>query len=135
MLKRAAPILFVLAIAGAAHAQMGQGGGGGRGGRGGHGGGSKPSSQQSAPSSTPAKAAPTPTNQIVIVGVVKAIDLETQRVTIAYEPVEALNWPAGSNPFPVSKTAMLTAARVGQKVKFSIDSGQISAIGPFDPAP
>ena len=133
MLKRAAPILLVLAIAGAAHAQMGQGGGGR--GRGGHGGGSKPSSQQSAPSSTPAKAPPTPTNQIVIVGVVKAIDLETQRVTIAYEPVEALNWPAGTMPFPVSKTAMLSAARVGQKVKFSVDSGQISAIGPFDPTP
>ena len=139
MLKRALPILLLLTFASAAQAQMGgaggQGGGGGHGrgghGGGGHGGGSK----SSAPSPTPAKAPPTPTNQIVITGVVKAIDVPTGRMTIAYEPVEALNWPAGTMPFPVSKTAMLSAASVGQKVKFSVDSGQISAIAPFDPPP
>jgi Cu(I)/Ag(I) efflux system protein CusF len=66
---------------------------------------------------------------------VKAIDTQTGRVTIAYEPVESLNWPAGSQPFPVAKTAMLATTAVGQKVRFTIDSGQISTLKPFDAPP
>jgi Cu/Ag efflux protein CusF len=139
MLKRVAPVLVVLMLASAAHAQMGGGGGmggghrggGGGGGKGGGSGGSKPASSSNAP---PSKAA-TPVNQLQFVGVVKAIDVPTGRITIAYEPVEAINWPAGMQPFPVAKTAMLTAATVGQKVRFNLDSGEISALAPFDPPP
>jgi Cu/Ag efflux protein CusF len=135
MLKRLSPILIVLMVAGVAHAQMGGGGGGrggGGGGRGGGGGsgGSKPSSAPAAPAAP--RAPVTPVNQIQIVGVVKEIDTQTGRVTIAYDPVEAINWPAGSQPFPVAKTALLGAATVGQKVRFTLDSGQISTLTPFD---
>jgi Cu/Ag efflux protein CusF len=141
MLKRLAPILIVLMAATVAHAQMGggggggggghgRGGGGGGGGRGGGSGGAKPASAPAAP-----KASATPVNQIQIVGVVKAIDAQTGRVTIAYEAVEPLNWPAGSQPFPVAKTAMLATTAVGQKVRFTVDSGQISTLKPFDAPP
>ena len=144
MFKRSALILALLLTASVAHAQMGGGGmgggGGGMGGGGGHrgaggrgnGGGSKPSAP-AAPA--PPKKAPTPVNQLQFTGVVKAIDTNTGRVTIAYEPLEALNWPAGTQPFPVAKSALLTAAAVGQKVRFNLDSGSISAIAPFDPPP
>ncbi|HZZ32271.1 MAG TPA: copper-binding protein [Phenylobacterium sp.] len=134
MLKRLSLILIVLMAASVAHAQMGGGGGGGRGGGGrgggGGGGGSKPSSAPATPSAPRARA--TPVNQIQIVGVVKEIDTQTGRVTIAYDPVEAINWPAGSQPFPVAKSALLGAATVGQKVRFTLDSGQISTLTPFD---
>ncbi len=129
MLKRLAPILVLFLTVGVAHAQIGGGHRGG--GRGGGSDGSKPSSSSNAPSS---KAA-TPANKLQFVGVVKAIDVPTGRITIAYEPVEAINWPAGTQPFPVAKTAMLTAATVGQKVRFNLDSGEISALAPFDPPP
>jgi Cu/Ag efflux protein CusF len=139
MLKRLAPILVLLMTASVAHAQMGGGmgggggghrGGGGGGGKGGGSGGSKPASSSGAPAKPT-----TPVNQLQFVGVVKAIDVPTGRITIAYEPVEAINWPAGTQPFPVAKTAMLTAATVGQKVRFNLDSGEISALTPFDPPP
>lgn len=138
MLKRFAPVLIALMAAGVAHAQIGGGGGGGggghRGGGGGGGGGGASGGSKPATASAPRRAQ-TPVNQLQFVGVVKAIDTETGRITIAYEPLEALNWPAGTQPFPVAKTALLTAATVGQKIRFNIDSGQISAISPFDPPP
>ena len=121
MLKSIIPLLICLMVATTAHAQ----GGGGRGR-----GDSPPGGSRSGPS--PQKRAQTPVNQLQIIGVVKAIDLETQRITIAYDAVEALNWPPGTMPFPVSKTAMLTSATVGEKVRFGIDGGQISALKAFD---
>jgi Cu/Ag efflux protein CusF len=134
MLKRAIPLLMIcLAAASAAQAQMGGGGGGGGGGgRGGHGGGGggrggHPSDSASAPAAPPAK----PFTEPEIVGVVKIIDLDTGRVTIAYEPVEALNWPAGTQPFGVSKTALLKDLTVGEKVRFKLESQQIATIQPF----
>lgn len=136
MFRRFTLALVLLALAGAAHAQYGGGGGlggGGHGRGGGHRGGGDGSSKPSPSAPATPKAAPTPVNQLQIVGVVKAIDPATGRVTIAYDPVEALNWPAGTQPFPVAKSAMLSAAAVGQKVRFSLDSGSISAIAPFDP--
>lgn len=138
MLKRFAPalVLVLLMAASVAHAQYGGGpggggmgggghgrGGGGRGG--GHGGGGSGADPGAA--ATPRKPL-TPVNEVQIIGVVKAVDLGTERITIAYEPVEALGWPAGTQPFPVEKSAMLKAATVGQKVRFSLDSGYISAL-------
>lgn len=121
MLKRLVPALILLLAAGAAQAQYGGPGGGGRGG------GPGPAARAAA------RRGPTPVNQLQFVGVVTAIDTETGRITIAYEPVEAINWPAGTQPFPVAKTAMLSIASVGQKVRFNLDSGSISAIALFDP--
>jgi Cu/Ag efflux protein CusF len=133
MFKRWSAVLLCLTVATVAHAQPGGGGhgGGGGGGRGGHGGGSSGgSSSAPAPDSAP-KHAPTPVNQLEIVGVIKAIDPSTDRVTIAYEAVEALNWPPGTQPFPVAKTALLEGATVGEKVRFTVDSGQIATLKPF----
>ncbi|HEY3950496.1 copper-binding protein [Phenylobacterium sp.] len=133
MLRRTALALILATVAGAAHAQYGGGGGrgGGRGGggRGGGGSGGAPSAGGPAPPRKPE----TPVNQLQFTGVVKAIDVATGRITIAYEPVEAINWPAGTQPFPVAKTAMLSAATVGEKVRFNLDSGHISAIAPLNP--
>ncbi len=105
MFKRAAALLTIgLMFASAAQAQSGGGGRGhgGGGGRGGH-----PQGAARPPAAAPAK----PFTQPEIVGVVKAVDLDTGRVTIAYEAVEALDWPAGAQPFPVSKAALLRISR------------------------
>jgi len=67
------------------------------------------------------------------VGVVKAIDADAGRLTIAYDTVEALDWPPGTQPFPVAKTALLNGVTVGEKVAFTLDSGSIATLRPFAP--
>jgi Cu/Ag efflux protein CusF len=130
MFKRFVPVLVVLLAVTAAQAQPGGGGGGGHG-RGGGGGGR--SSGGSAPAGPAApKHAPTPVNELEIVGVVKAIDPTAGRVTISYEAVEALNWPSGTQPFPVAKAALLQGLTVGEKVHFTIDSGEIATLKPVE---
>jgi Cu/Ag efflux protein CusF len=131
MLKRFIPVLLIcLAAASAAQAQMGGGGGGGGGGRG-HGGGGGGGHAPGSSASSPAAPRTKPFSEPEIVGVVKLIEPGTGRVTIAYEPVEALNWPAGTQPFPVSKTALLKDLTVGEKIRFRLDSQQIATIQPF----
>ena len=132
------PLLLIgLMAAPSAHAQTGGSPGGGSGGGGGrHGGGHRGGGQPSPDSSAPTPAgAPVPrqkpTNEIEIVGVVKAIAPDTDRVTIAYEAVEALNWPPGAMPFVVAKSALLKDVTVGEKVRFKLDSQQISTLKPF----
>lgn len=133
MRKRLFPLAMVLLMAaGAAHAQYGGGGGGGHR----HGGGQNPSSQtddSAAPPSGPPPPNPAakPMSDIVIVGVVQAIGPEPDRITIAYDPVQALGWPAGELPFVVSRTALLQGITVGEKVRFKLDSQQISELKPF----
>jgi hypothetical protein len=135
MSKRFVPIvIFCLITATAAHDQFGGGGGGGgHGGRGGGGGGQ--SQPQQGPDSTSTRVPPgpplKPLSSIEIIGVIKDIDLNTNRITIGYEAVEALNWPAGVMPFVVSKTALLKGAAVGEKVRFRLESQQISALTPY----
>ena len=125
MLKRVAPLLMIcLAAASAAQAQSGAGRGHGGGGRGGH----PPGGSASA---SPAAPAAKPFAQPEIVGVVKLIDPDAGRITIAYEPVEALDWPAGTQPFVVSRTALLKDLTVGEKVRFKLESQQIASIQPF----
>jgi hypothetical protein len=129
MLKRLIPLLMICLVAATAvQAQQGGGGGRGRGGGGGGGGGGKggPPAGGSAPGK-PSK----PFAEPEIVGVVKVIDSGSGRVTIAYEPVEALGWPAGTLPFVVSKTALLKDLTVGEKVRFRLESQQIATIRPF----
>ena len=125
MLKRLIPLL-VICLAAATAAQAQSGGGHGRGG----GGGGRGGGQHGSASAPPAPAAK-PFAEPEIIGVVKAVDLEAGRVTIAYEPVEALSWPAGTQPFVVSKTALLKDVTAGEKVRFTLESQQISAIRPF----
>ena len=127
MLKRVVPLLVIFLVAAtSAHAQSGHGRGGGGGGRPPSGGSSSPAS-----STTPAPKPPKPENQIEIVGVVKAIDLDANRITIAYEAVEGLNWPAGTMPFTAYKADLLKTVSVGQKVRFKLDSQQITELTPY----
>jgi Cu(I)/Ag(I) efflux system protein CusF len=117
MRRRLLPVLICLLAASAASAQPG-GGGRGRGG----GGGPPPAARK--PPSTPE-----------FIGVVKAIDPPTGRLTIAYDGVESINWPPGTQPFPVAKSAMLDGVKVGDKVRFTLDSGSIATLKPFDAPP
>ena len=66
-----------------------------------------------------------------IVGVITAIDAANDRVTIAYDAVEALNWPAGTNQFEVSKSALLKDRTVGEKVVCQLDSQQVSSLAAY----
>jgi len=124
MLKPATP-LFLICLVAASAAQAQSGGGRGHGGgRGGH----PPGGSAAAPRAAPAAK---PFAQPEIVGVVKLIDPDAGRIIIAYEPVEALDWPAGTQPFVVSKTALLKDLTVGEKVRFKLESQQIASILPF----
>jgi Cu/Ag efflux protein CusF len=121
------PVLIAgLMAAGVAHAQAA----GGRG----HGGPGRrpPDGSAPAPGGAPA---PTPrskpADQIEIVGVVRAIDPAGERVTIAYDENDALNWPAGTLPFAVSNSALLKDVSIGEKVRFQLESDHISVIRPF----
>lgn len=120
--------MIFLVAATSAHAQSGPGRG-----RGGGGGGHPSSGGSSSPTSatTPAPKPPKPTNQISIVGVVKVIDLDAKRVTISYEAVDGLNWPAGTMPFTVYNADLLKTVSVGQKVRFKLDSQQITELTPY----
>jgi hypothetical protein len=134
----AAALVIALIAATAAHAQYGgMGGMGGPGGGGGgghrHGGGQPPSGgggSSSHPAGPPAPR-PVPVSDSDIIGVVKAIDPATNRITIAYEPVLVRNWPAGTMPFVVAKPALLSGASVGEKVRFKVDSQQIVELNPY----
>ncbi|MGL4667286.1 MAG: copper-binding protein [Saezia sp.] len=58
-------------------------------------------------------------------GVVKSIDIQRMRVTIAHEPIAALNWPAMVMPFTVADKALLTDLKVGDHVMFDLKDEQI----------
>jgi hypothetical protein len=132
MLKRMGLVLAVCLVAAtSAHAQFG----GGRGGPGGRGGGAPgqdippPATSSSTPVPPPIPIKPV--SSIAFTGVIQAIDPEHDRVTIAYDEVEALSWPAGTMPFVVSKPALLKDATVGEKVRFKLQSQQIFEMEPY----
>ena len=131
--------LAALGVASTAAAQMGgMGGGGGSmgGGRGrGNHGGQKPSdsSSSSAKPPTSPNTPEKPVSEIDMFGVISAVDPKTQRLTIAYEANDALNLPKGEQPFEVAKTDLMTGAAVGERVRFRIDSHQISYLTPWKP--
>jgi Cu/Ag efflux protein CusF len=136
MSKPIVPLLMIaLMAATAAQAQFPGGGGGGGGGgghgRGGHGGRPSGGSTTTTPTDSPSLPRAKPVNQTEIIGVVRAIDPASDRVTIAYEAVDARGWPAGTMPFVVSKTALLKDVTVGEKVRFRLESEQIAELKPF----
>ena len=124
MLKRAAPLFLICLVAANAAQAQSSGGRGHGGGRGGH----PPGGSASAPRVAPAAK---PFAEPEIIGVVKVIDPDAGRITIAYEPVDALDWPAGTQPFVVSRTSLLKDLTVGEKVRFKLESQQIASIRPF----
>jgi len=79
----------------------------------------------------PPTAAPKKLSEIEGIGVVRAIDPAAGRITISYEPINPLNWPAGTMPFRVGKTALLDGMAVGTKVRFKLESQQITDLRPF----
>ena len=62
------------------------------------------------------------------VGVVKAVNAAAGTVTIAHEPIKALNWGAMVMPFKAADPAILKDVKVGQKVNFQIKAQKIVAI-------
>ena len=138
MSKRLVAVLAIcLMAASAVHAQ--QGGGGGRGGGGGGRGGGRGGGGRGPTTSSGASAAPavptTPLSKLQIVGVIQSIDPDTQRVTIAYEAADAIGWPAGTMPFRVSKAALMKDVTVGEKVRFHLESQQITELTAYVPDP
>ena len=55
------------------------------------------------------------------VGVVKKIDLQAGRVSLAHEPVKSLNWPAMTMAFQVEDKAMLDKLAEGRKVEVAFE--------------
>jgi len=106
----------------------GGGAGGGGSGRGGGRRGGSPSGNGPPP---PPDVRQVAASQIDIVGVVKAIGPD-DRITIEYEEAPALDLPAGSRSFIVAKTSLLKDIKVGEHVRFRLDSQQVSALAPFD---
>ncbi|MGE3141756.1 MAG: copper-binding protein [Hyphomonadaceae bacterium] len=51
-------------------------------------------------------------------GVVRRIDMRAETITVAHEPIPALNWPAMVMAFPVQSRDMLTSVSVGARVHF-----------------
>jgi Cu/Ag efflux protein CusF len=60
--------------------------------------------------------------------VVRGIDLDAKRITIAYQAVDGLNWPPGTMPFAVYNADLLKTVTVGQRVRFKLDSQQITEL-------
>jgi Cu(I)/Ag(I) efflux system protein CusF len=62
-------------------------------------------------------------------GVVKKIDHEKQRLTLAHGPITTLGWPAMTMPFTVSDPALLQGLKVDDTVEFDLkDEETINAI-------
>ncbi len=123
---RVLSVLAALAASRGADAQWGGDEGHSGAGRG-HGGGhqSPSASDQGAPPPHSHAAPEVAPDQVVISGVVTGLGPQPDRVTIAYGAVDALNWPAGSTPFVVANPTLLDGIKVGQKVKFKIESAHI----------
>jgi len=85
----------------------------------------------SAPVVAPPSVAPKKLSEVEAVGVVRAIDSASGRITISYEPIEHLNWPSGTMPFRVGKAALLNGMEVGTKVRFRLESQEITDLKPF----
>ncbi|MDG2531143.1 copper-binding protein [Caulobacter endophyticus] len=124
MRKLILPALAVALLATTAHAQppgggRGPGGGPPPGGAGGPGQGPGPGGGKQ-----------TDLEKVMIVGVVQAVDPAADRVTIAYQANEALNWPAGAMPFATARPGMLGGVVVGQAVRFTLSNHRIAAFLP-----
>ena len=75
-------------------------------------------------------AAPAATGSVEGTGVVKKIDAKSGSVTIAHDPIKALNWPAMTMPFKVADKALLAKMKVGAKIRFDLNGQTITAVRP-----
>lgn len=62
------------------------------------------------------------------VGVVRSVDAKAGTVTIAHEPIPALNWPAMTMSFKVAQPKMLEQVSAGNKVEFMLQGKDMSAV-------
>ena len=76
-------------------------------------------------------AAPAATGSVEGTGVVKKIDAKSGSVTIAHDPIKALNWPAMTMPFKVADKALLAKMKPGAKVRFQLEGQTITDVRPF----
>lgn len=53
-------------------------------------------------------------------GMVKKVEREAGRVTIAHEPIQSLRWPAMTMKFTVADKSLLKDIRPGMKVDFEL---------------
>lgn len=131
-MKYALPVILIgLAVAAPAQAQYGGGRGTGRMPQSGR----PPASQGQSRPAPRARAVPPPParapvnlSQYIAYGVVEAVDPVAGRVTLAYQPIEAMNWPAGTKPFQVAKNKLLDGIQVGDRVGFKMESQQITQL-------
>ncbi|MCU6667374.1 cation efflux system protein CusF [Enterobacteriaceae bacterium H4N4] len=62
-------------------------------------------------------------------GEVKLIDMKENKITIAHEPVAALNWPAMTMRFTLTSDTQAQGINAGDKVDFSfIQQGNLSLL-------
>ena len=52
-------------------------------------------------------------------------------VTLAHDPIKALNWPAMVMPFKVADKALLGQMKVGAKIRFQLNGQVIVGVRPF----
>jgi Cu(I)/Ag(I) efflux system periplasmic protein CusF len=84
------------------------------------------SGSQSPPEATPSTGSTT--------GVIESIDPESRTITIAHEPVAALQWPAMTMTFNAPE-ADLSALRAGDRISFDFTaSGMDATITRLEPA-
>lgn len=71
-------------------------------------------------------------------GIVRAVDGAGGRVTLAHEPLPAIDWPAMTMTFAVSDRSLLRGRKVGERVTFSFQRpqpGQTPVIERISPEP
>jgi Cu(I)/Ag(I) efflux system protein CusF len=68
-------------------------------------------------------------------GVVKAIDTVKGTITLQHEAITSIGWPAMTMPFKVAAPELLTRAKVGDKVQFTLrqagGTNTVTAIRPL----
>lgn len=57
-------------------------------------------------------------------GIIKKIDVTGSRITLAHDPIKALNWPAMTMPFTVKDKVLLKGLKSGDKVQFELQNEQ-----------
>jgi Cu(I)/Ag(I) efflux system periplasmic protein CusF len=68
------------------------------------------------------------------VGVIKAIDTAKGTITLQHEAIKAIGWPAMTMAFKAATPELLTAAKVGDRVRFGLTpsgmGGTVTSIVP-----
>ena len=75
-------------------------------------------------------AAPAAAGSVEGTGVVKKIDAKSGSVTIAHDPIKALNWPAMTMPFKMADAKLLDGLQPGQTIMamFTVNEGEAPTI-------